>query len=666
MKKLLFFFILIFFIVEKNSAQYSRYIIRLKNKGNSSFSFSSPLTYLSQRAIDRRTRYNIALDSADLPCTPSYVNQIKAVPNVTLLNVSKWMNAVTIQTTDANALTTINGFPFVQSTNAIASRYANPNPDSIQNRKIETNFSLLPNSVLRGEGMEGDFFNYGSSAYNEIHLHNGEFLHDIGLRGQGMRIALLDNGFNNYLSPSLHSFDSCNANGQVLDGWNFVFHNSTVNNDGSHGMSVFSCIVSNIPGSFVGTSPNANFCLYQTEDNTSEYPIEEFNWSCGAERADSMGADVISTSLGYNTFDSSAFNHTYADMNGRTTMSAMAANMAARKGMLVFAAVGNSGTSTWHYLITPSDADSILAVGAVNSSGVVGSFSSYGPSSDGRVKPDVAGVGVNAVVETFGGVGLSNGTSFATPKMAGLGTSLWQGFPEFSNIKILRALQKAGNIFSAPDNRTGYGIPNMKTAFSNLLIDFATSSSSVSGCTVTIHWTSKDVSAMNYEIEKKSPSDVSYSKIATVNPQAGLILANHSYQYNDTLPANSSGIFSYRIRQIIDTASATFTAVYIDTTSVNPSSTCVTPITADKIYFSPNPPAANPATLVVETNYAIANMPVKIFDMTGRLMMQQQLSKGAGKASFDIPVQRFANGIYVVKVYNADKLIATVKLILQL
>src|SRR5258705_7849139 len=257
-------------------------------------------------------------------------------------------------------------------------------------------------------------------------------------------------------------------------------------------------------------------------------------------------------------------------MNGNITMCAIAADLAAKKGLIVFAANGNDGSGAWHFLGTPADGDSVVAVGAVNTSGVVGSFSSYGPSSDGQIKPDVASVGVNAVIQnTNNTVGTGNGTSFACPNMAGMGTCLWQGFPEFNNMKIIRAMQQAGSKASTPDDRVGYGIPNMKLAFANLLIDFATSSATVNACNATITWTSKDIDAMKYEIERKVPGEIVYTKVGELNPQAGILLANQSYQFNNAIISPTAGTVSYRIRQIIDTAVRPLTAVNIDTAKVN-------------------------------------------------------------------------------------------------
>ena len=667
MKRVFLFLLTSFFVISESQAQLTRYLVKFKNKGGTPFTINNPIQYLSQRAIDRRTKYGIAIDSTDLPVTPSYITQIKNVPNVTLLNVSKWANAVTIQTTDPNAITSINGFSFVQGSIGIGGRFASP----VSINKYNNAESLSTLSTARTEGTLSDYYNYGASSFNEIHLHNAEFLHNIGLRGQGMQIAMLDNGFNNYTAANFDAFDSINTNNQVLGTWDFVANNSNVSDDGNHGMSCFSIIAANIPGQFIGKAPKANFWLYQTEDNSSEYPIEEFNWACGAERADSSGTDIISSSLGYGIqFSGGIPDYPRSFFDGNTTISAQAADLAAKKGILVFIAAGNEGNNpSFHFILTPADADSAVTVGAVDVNGVVGGLSSYGPSADGQIKPDVASVGINARIETnTGSVGFGNGTSFACPNMAGMGTCLWQGFPEFNNMKIVKAIQKAGSIFSNPDDRIGYGIPNIKTAFANLLVDFATSNATINTCNVTLNWTSKDVDAMKYEIERKAPGENVYTKIGELMPQAGNILANHTYQFNNTLVSVAAGTVSYRIRQIIDTAAATFTAAYIDTANITGPGCFPTGVnnvdpTTILLKVQPNPVSANTATLIVETSYTIQNMPIVIYDMKGRMMMQLQKSKGMGKTTIDIPTGKLARGKYVIKVYNKQKEIGSVSLL---
>ncbi len=664
MKRIYPLFLLLFAVVNESQAQFTRYVVKLKNKGGSPYSLSTPLAYLSQRAVNRRLQYSIPLDSTDLPVTPSYVTQIDNVPNVTILNVSKWLNAVSIQTSDPNAITAINALPFVQGTAPVAAR------NEMMTGKFGPEEISEPAPVQRIEGVTADYFNYGTASYNEIHLHNGEFLHNIGLRGQGMQIAMLDNGFNNY--TVLKAFDSVNLNGQVLGTWDFVARDQNVTDDGSHGMNCFSTIAANIPGQFIGKAPKASFWLYQTEDNASEYPIEEFNWACGAERSDSTGADLISSSLGYGYgFDGGVPDYPYSTLDGNTTMSAIAADLAAKKGILVFVAAGNAGTVPWHFIITPADADSALAIGAVSSAGVVGGFSSYGPSGDGQIKPDIASVGVNALVQTTGNtIGTNNGTSFACPNMAGLGACLRQGFPEYNNIKILKALQQAGSIATAPDNRIGYGIPNMKTAFSNLLIEFATSSATVSACNATVSWTSKDVAAMKYEIERKVPGEVIFSKVGELTPQAGTILANHNYIFNNAIISPTAGTVSYRIRQVIDTTAASFTAIYIDTAIVTITGGCFATGTGgnpnpakELVTVQPNPVSGTSVSLVIETGYAVTEMPIAVYDGKGRLVMQLKNSKGTGRKTIELNISKLAKGKYYIKVMNGQKTIGTAELL---
>lgn len=646
-------------------AQFTRYIVKLKNKGGTPYSIASPSAYLSTRAIQRRTKYNIAIDSTDLPVTPVYVTQIDNINNVTVLNVSKWLNAVAIQTSDGNAITAINALPFVQSVTAIAQRTTSA---TIGNKfGDENNFTPLTISQ-RPTGVDADFYNYGTNAFNEINLHKGQFLHNIGLRGQGMQIAMLDNGYASY--TSLPAFDSVNTNSQVLGTWDFVNREANVLNDGSHGLQCFSTIGANIPGQFVGKAPKASFWLYKTEDDVSEYPIEEFNWACGAERADSSGTDIISSSLGYGyDFDGGVPDYPRASFDGNTTMSAIAADLAAKKGILVFISAGNEGSSVYHFISTPADADSAVAVGAVNTSGVVASFSSYGPSADGQIKPDVASMGVSAMVQTTFGLGQSSGTSFACPIMAGLGTVLWQGFPEVNNMRIVKALQEAGSIASNPNDRIGYGIPDLKKAFGTLLTEFATSGSTINGCRIFVNWTSKDIGAMKYEIERKGPTESNFSKVGELTPTAGVLLANHSYEFINTIPTGSSGTFSYRIKQIIDTAAATLTSVYIDTTNANVASPCVVTAVVNPgsngnyVAVRPNPSSGNTARLIVETNDAVSSMPVLIYNMSGILVYRTQQSKGSGKKVIDLPVSKLAKGKYFINVYDKNVLIGTAEFI---
>ena len=649
------------FVALLSQAQFTRYIIQLKNKATTPYSFSAPLQYLSQRAIDRRTRYGIAIDSTDLPITPRYIDSLRLAGGVTILNTSRWLNQVSIQTTDAAALSKIASFPFVQTALPIAARIAGaPNkgdkfPDNSRTAGTE-----------KTENVAADYFNYGSS-YEQVHIHNAEFLHNIGLRGQNMIIGILDGGFKNY--TSLKAFDSVLANGQVLGTYDFVARETSVVEDDAHGMQCFSIIAANVPGQMVGTAPKASFYLFRSEDVSSEYPIEEHNWVCAAERVDSAGGDLISSSLGYSDGMSNAiFDHTYAEMNGNTTIAARGADLVAKKGLLIANAAGNDGNGTFHYISTPADGDSVMAVGAVTKTGVAADFSSYGPSSDNQVKPDVASVGVSATLWTTGnGVGFSNGTSFACPNMLGIATCLWQGFTEFNNMRIIDALRQSGTKASAPDNRVGYGIPDVKKAVLSLLKDYSTASVAASTCKNTVNWTSKDVNTMKYEIERKAPGETSFTKIGE-RPGTGALFAAHTYQFPDSLLNIQAGAISYRIRQIIDTATATFSADYMDTVTVNLGASCITtaivPVLAadEEVALMPNP-AREKFTVKITTLYPVQNLVVQTVNAKGQVVSLVRKTKASGTAMFNIPSYQLAAGKYFVSIYNNEKLIATRELI---
>ncbi len=459
------FFLLVLLFAQTVTAQYSRYIIQLTDKKGTPHTLNAPATFLSAKAINRRIKYDIAIDSADLPLSKIYLDSISKVPNVTVVNNSKWLNQICIRTTDAAALTTINSFSFVKSTQAIATQI-NPVPPPVLLNKFN---GYNPTPVLQTNGATGiqgdDIIDYGSM-YAQIHIHEGEFLHNLGYQGQGITIAVLDAGFRDYkTNPAL---DSVRLKGQILGEWDYVANEADVNMDHPHGMWCFSVMASNTPGSLVGASPKANYWLLRTEDAATEYPVEEQYWVVAAEFADSAGADMISSSLGYSDFDDPSFNHTYAQRNGNTSIITRGADIAAKKGILVCNSAGNSGgnTNDLKFVACPADADSVLTVGAINYDGTIASFSSWGPNGAGKTKPNVVSVGRGTIVAWNAGypVGL-NGTSFSNPNMCGLIACLWQAFPEFNNMEIINAVQKSSHKYSIPDDRFGYGIPNMRIAY---------------------------------------------------------------------------------------------------------------------------------------------------------------------------------------------------------
>jgi hypothetical protein len=292
---------------------------------------------------------------------------------------------------------------------------------------------------------------------------NLETLHAQGYRGQGMLIAVLDAGFFN--ANILPAFDSLFADGRVVATKDFVDGGTNVYDDHTHGMNVLSVLAGNIPGGLIGSAPEASYLLLRTEDAGTEYLIEEFNWVVGAEYADSAGADIISSSLGYTTFDNSTMDHVYADLNGSTAIASKGAAWAASKGILVVNSAGNWGGSSWNYLGVPADADSIIATGAVDSMENLAGFSSRGPSADGRIKPDVSAQGVAVVMSnSSGGMMNGNGTSFSCPLISGAAACLWQANLTLSSMQVREAIIQSCDQYQNPDNNKGYGIPDFGQA----------------------------------------------------------------------------------------------------------------------------------------------------------------------------------------------------------
>jgi len=431
-----------------------KYWIQFTDKANTPFTISQPQDFLSDRALDRRARYHISINEQDLPIDPSYPDSLRRM-GVTVLNRSKWFNAVTIYTTDTSVLSRIGELSFVRQLKSVRSFKS----AHLANDKFASEFISASGIAAQ---TDTTVLQYGQAA-RQVGMLNGHILHNQGYQGQGMVIAVLDAGFNNFNIN--HAFDTLWMRNQVLGNWDFV-NNKPVAFDGhSHGAQVMSIMGGNLPAQLVGSAPKASFYLLITEDAATEYLVEEDNWVAGAEYADSVGADLINSSLGYSTFNDASMNHTYADMNGKTARITIAADIACSKGILVVSSAANEGANAWHYITAPADADSILTVGAIDSLGKYASFSSTGPTYDRRVKPNVVGQGLyTALVNTDGSVIRGSGTSFSSPLMCGLTACLWQANRSLSPMEIINAIQESASQANTPDSLLGYGIPNFGKA----------------------------------------------------------------------------------------------------------------------------------------------------------------------------------------------------------
>ena len=428
--------------------------VYLTDKQNVSSSISNPITILSQKAIDRKNVHGVIIDARDVPVNETYISQLKSATGITVMAKSKWFNAVHVRGSETDIKNLTSTFSFI---NNIDFADKSLTLKTVQQKKQ----SKLENIAT--------IFNYGSAA-NQIQMIKGDKLHVANYTGTGMTVAVLDAGFPNVNTMS--SFSYLRNAGNILGGYDFVNRNDNVylNNASSHGTWVLSTMAGYIQGQYVGTAPDAAYYLFITEDAPTENPVEESYWVEAAERADSLGVDVINTSLGYTTFDNASYNHAPADMNGNTTYITKGANIAFGKGMLLVNSAGNDGNNSWQIVGAPADAAGVLTVGAVKADGTFASFSSVGSPIQPTQKPDVAAQGQASVVIDINDVIVSlDGTSFSSPILAGGIVCLWEALPNLNNNQIIQLVRESASQYNNPDYSLGYGIPNLELALNNAL-----------------------------------------------------------------------------------------------------------------------------------------------------------------------------------------------------
>lgn len=454
-----FFFLTL--VAQAQSSEYYKFAVFFKDKANSPYSISRPEEFLSPKALERRAKSKVAVTESDLPVSPTYIQQVRAL-GFDYFNKGNWSNFITIGTTDSASITKLNSLAFVSKVKHI-------HKGKIPQAKPSVNKDLKAGEPI------SDFnnLNYGSSQ-TQIEMIGVDFMHSKGYFGKDVVIAVFDAGF--YRVDELPAFEHIRANNSILATWDFVMNEPSVYEDNTHGMSVLSCIAGYVPGKLVGTAPQAKFFLLRTEDAGSETITEEYNWEAAAVWADSAGADIITSSLGYTTFDNPFDSHNYQQLDGNTTVITRAADRAASKGIFVVNSAGNSGSSPWYYIGAPADGDSVLAVGAVKADRSIANFSSRGPSVDGRVKPGVCAMGQATMLSLASGeIGPSNGTSFSAPIIAGAVATLLQANPTATNMQLYDAIIRSADRFENPNADYGYGIPNL--GYADLILKYSDANS---------------------------------------------------------------------------------------------------------------------------------------------------------------------------------------------
>lgn len=419
------------------------FFIQFRYKNNIAYSLSNPSAFLSQRALDRRNNFGIECDSTDIPVNSNYISQI-SVPGIKIHSRSKWLNGITIIANDTSVIQQIRQFNFVKTI-----QYTGKIDFAA---KILSKIKFASDTVAHG------------GAEKQVSQINLKKLHDEGFTGNGVLIGILDGGF--YKADVNPGLDSLRLQGRLLGTKDIISVGNNVFNEDVHGANVLSIMSGNLPGQFVGTAPKASYWLIRTEYSPTENLFETDFWTAGIEFADSLGVDIINSSLGYTTFDDSTMNYTYQKMNGQFSRASLAAGMAAKKGIFVCNSAGNDGNKTWHYIGAPADATNIFAVGSVTSDGLASSFTSFGPASDGRIKPDVCGMGTaTAIINSSGLVAYGNGTSYSSPVIAGALACLLQKYktivPAPWNMEDFRnAVIGSSSLYNTPTQQLGYGIPD--------------------------------------------------------------------------------------------------------------------------------------------------------------------------------------------------------------
>ena len=440
------FLLLLISVFQSVASPRYRFRVYLHTKGEAGYRVDKPEAFLSAEAIARRERMGIAVEADDCPIAPAILDQL-AQTGVKPILTSKWMRTVVVESEDYGVEQTLRQLPMVDSVRFVWQGEATAPLD-----RVESGERLAPTKEPKKSP-------YGY-ALGQIKLLNGLKLHRAGFRGQGMRVAVIDAGFLN--ADRMRVFDSL----RLLGTYNIVSPGQSVFAEDEHGTKVLSCLAANAPGWMVGTAPEASYWLIKSEDSRSEYPIEEDYYVAALEFADSVGVAVVSSSLGYYTFDDDSLSYTQADLDGHTAFISRAAHRAAEKGLLLFSSAGNEGNSTWEKITFPADTEGILTVGSMTSQKERSRFSSKGLTADGRIKPDLVALGSGScVVVGSGEIGYGSGTSFATPILAGMGICLWQALPQLSPQELIDLLRQSGSQAERPDAELGYGLPNLYKAY---------------------------------------------------------------------------------------------------------------------------------------------------------------------------------------------------------
>ena len=444
------FFIYSAFLFGQSSFEYM-FRVYLNDKGDYSFSVSQPEEFLSKRSIERKSRQNVPIDSLDFPVSEGYLSCLEKEGGK-IVSKSRWFNTCVVQFPDSASIERIKLLPFVDSV-----KY-------VWRGQVTDRFNWMRPRLerIRCED-EPDFHNYFGFTEEQFRVHNAESMIKAGFQGKGIHVGVIDAGFTN--CDVIPYFEGVN-----IFGYHDFVPSGNIFSANDHGTKVLSTMAVNLPDLMIGSAPKANYWLFRSEDSKSEFPVEEDFWVAAIEYADSVGVDLVNTSLGYNQFDDETLSYSHPQLDGKTSFMTSAANKAFEKGILVIASAGNERKKPWGKITVPADAENILAIGAIRTDSVIASFSSAGPTADGRIKPDLVSVGSGTItIGSDGIIGMTNGTSLSSPFMAGLIASLWSINPSLNRNELVDIVKRSSSQYAHPDTIYGYGIPNFEKAMKEVL-----------------------------------------------------------------------------------------------------------------------------------------------------------------------------------------------------
>lgn len=433
-----------------SKTQFYKFRIYLKDKGYSEYTLDEPTHFLSQKSIERKKIQSVEIDERDLPISKDYFTLIEKAGSK-VVSYSKWFNTIVIRVSDSLKINEISSLSFVDSVQYVWK-------GSIGNYE-KTMRPRISQSITLEEYPTDTVYGY---CYNQFKMHNATCLLNSGYRGKGINIGVIDAGFTNF--DVIPAFSTTNLLGYS----NFV-PEGDIFSASEHGTKVLSTMAVDIPWLMIGSAPDASYYLLRSEDVTSEFPVEEDYWVRAIEYADSIGLDLINTSLGYNNFGDIELNYSHDDLNGENSLMSRAADLAYYKGMLIIVSGGNEGNKQWQKSTPPGDAKNVIAVGAVGTDRLIAPFSSHGVMADGRIKPDLVSVGRQTItIGEDGSIERSNGTSLASPFLAGLIASLWSVNPKLHRSELIDIVIRSSDRYANPDSIYGYGIPDFQKALTEV------------------------------------------------------------------------------------------------------------------------------------------------------------------------------------------------------